>query len=77
VLKFEGGYPRRPRHGAGLDQAAGAKVGHARHPKALPVGQGSRPVDQNTLVATWNDSVGVREILERNQNQVGAIIIEP
>ena len=32
---------------------------------------------ENTLVATWNDAKGVRELLERHENAVAAIILEP
>jgi glutamate-1-semialdehyde 2,1-aminomutase len=78
VLKFEGGY-----HG-GHDtvlvsvKPPRAKVGRIRHPKALPVGHGIPDgAVENTLVAQWNDAQGVREILEKNENQVAAIILEP
>ena len=78
VLKFEGGY-----HG-GHDTVLVSvkpprqKVGHARHPKALPVGQGIPALTvENTVVATWNDPVSVRELLQRHENQVAAVIVEP
>ena len=78
VLKFEGGY-----HG-GHDtvlvsvKPPRAKVGHARHPKPLAVGHGIPALTvENTLVATWNDARGVRELLERHENAVAAIILEP
>jgi len=78
VLKFEGAY-----HG-GHDtvlvsvKPPGPKAGHVRHPKPLPVGHGIPDGSvANTLVAQWNDAQGVREILERNENQVAAIILEP
>jgi glutamate-1-semialdehyde 2,1-aminomutase len=78
VLKFEGAY-----HG-GHDTVLVSvkpprpKVGHPRHPKPLAVGHGI-PEESiaNTLVATFNDARGVREILERNENEVAAVIIEP
>jgi glutamate-1-semialdehyde 2,1-aminomutase len=78
VLKFEGGY-----HG-GHDTVLVSvkpprpKVGHARHPRPLAVGHGI-PEESiaNTLVGTWNDARGVRELLERHENEVAAIIIEP
>jgi glutamate-1-semialdehyde 2,1-aminomutase len=78
VLKFEGGY-----HG-GHDtllvsvKPPKAKVGHPRHPKPLAVGHGIPEGSiENTIVATWNDTKGVREILERHENSVAAIILEP
>jgi glutamate-1-semialdehyde 2,1-aminomutase len=78
VLKFEGGY-----HG-GHDtvlvsvKPPKAKVGHVRHPKPLTVGHGIPEGSvENTLVAQWNDAKGVREILEKNENEVAAIILEP
>src|SRR4029453_9263246 len=47
-------------------------------PKALPVGHGIPEGSvENTLVAQWNDILSVREILQRNENEVAAIIIEP
>jgi glutamate-1-semialdehyde 2,1-aminomutase len=78
ILKFEGAY-----HG-GHDtvlvsvKPPKAKVGSARHPKALAVGHGIPDGSvENTLVAQWNDTKSVREVLERNENEVAAIIIEP
>jgi glutamate-1-semialdehyde 2,1-aminomutase len=78
VVKFEGGY-----HG-GHDtvlvsvKPPRAKVGHVRHPKPLPVGHGiPEGAIENTLVAQWNDARGVREILEKHENEVAAIILEP
>ncbi len=78
VLKFEGGY-----HG-GHDtvlvrvKPPKAKVGHVRHPKPLTVGHGIPDGSvENTLVAQWNDAKGVREILEKNENEVAALILEP
>ncbi|HEY7412166.1 MAG TPA: glutamate-1-semialdehyde 2,1-aminomutase [Vicinamibacteria bacterium] len=78
VLKFEGGY-----HG-GHDtvlvsvKPPASKVGHVRHPKPLAVGHGIPALStQNTLVATWNDAKGVRELMERHENEVAAIIVEP
>jgi glutamate-1-semialdehyde 2,1-aminomutase len=78
VLKFEGGY-----HG-GHDTVLVSvkpprpKVGHVRHPKPLPVGHGiPEGTIENTLVAQWNDGRSVREILERHENQVAAVIVEP
>jgi len=32
---------------------------------------------ENTLVAQWNDVQSVRDVLERHENQVAAIILEP
>ena len=78
VLKFEGGY-----HG-GHDTVLVSvkppkpKVGHMRHPKPVAVGHGIPGGSvENTLVATWNDAKGVRELLERHENEVAAIILEP
>ncbi len=78
VLKFEGGY-----HG-GHDTVLVSvkpprqKVGHARHPKPLAVGHGIPDGSiENTLVATFNDAAGTRELLERHENQVAAVIVEP
>jgi glutamate-1-semialdehyde 2,1-aminomutase len=78
VLKFEGAY-----HG-GHDTALvsvkppKAKIGSARHPKALPVGHGIPDgTVENTLVAQWNDARSVREVLQRNENEVAAVILEP
>ena len=78
VLKFEGGY--HGGHDAVLVSVKPprAKVGHLRHPKAIPVGHGiPEGATESTLVAQWNDSASVREILERNENEVAAIILEP
>ena len=78
VLKFEGAY-----HG-GHDtvlvsvKPPRAKAGSQSHPKALPVGQGVPALTvENTVVATFNDAAGVRSLLERHENQVAAIIVEP
>jgi len=78
VLKFEGGY-----HG-GHDtvlvsvKPPGPKVGHPRHPKPLAVGHGIPDASiSNTLVATFNDAKGVRDLLEAHENEVAAIILEP
>jgi len=78
VLKFEGAY-----HG-GHDtvlvsvKPPRAKVGHPRHPKPLAVGHGiPEGTIQNTLVAQWNDIRSVREVLEKNENEVAAVIVEP
>jgi glutamate-1-semialdehyde 2,1-aminomutase len=78
VLKFEGAY-----HG-GHDTALvsvkppRSKMGSARHPRSLPVGHGiPGGTVENTLVAQWNDVESVREALQRNENEVAAIIIEP
>jgi glutamate-1-semialdehyde 2,1-aminomutase len=78
VLKFEGGY--HGGHDAVLVSVKPPrpKVGHARHPKPLPVGQGIPEGSvEDTLVAQWNDLDSVREILQRNENQVAALILEP
>jgi len=78
VLKFEGAY-----HG-GHDTALvsvkppKAKLGPARHPRPLPVGHGiPEGTLRNTVVAQWNDIQSVREVLQRNENDVAAIILEP
>jgi len=78
VLKFEGAY-----HG-GHDTALvsvkppKAKLGSAKHPKSLPVGHGiPEGTVKNTLVAQWNDIQSVRDQLQRNDNEVAALILEP
>jgi glutamate-1-semialdehyde 2,1-aminomutase len=78
VVKFEGAY-----HG-GHDgmlvsvKPPRAKVGHLRHPKPLRVGHGIPDGHvESTIVAQWNDLASVREALERNENQVAAVILEP
>ncbi|HEY7515228.1 MAG TPA: aminotransferase class III-fold pyridoxal phosphate-dependent enzyme, partial [Vicinamibacteria bacterium] len=78
VLKFEGAY-----HG-GHDtvlvsvKPPSPRVGHQRHPRPVPVGQGiPEGTVSNTLVAQWNDIESVREILQRNENEVAALILEP
>ena len=78
VLKFEGAY-----HG-GHDTALvsvkppKAKLGSARHPKPLPVGHGiPEGTVKNTVVAQWNDIQSVREVLQTNDNEVAAVILEP
>lgn len=78
VLKFEGAY-----HG-GHDTALvsvkppKAKLGSARHPRPLPVGHGIPDgTVKNTVVAQWNDIQSVREVLQRNDNEVAAVILEP
>jgi len=78
VLKFEGAY-----HG-GHDTALvsvkppKAKLGNAKHPRALPVGHGiPEGTVKNTVVAQWNDMDSVRQVLEKNENEVAAIILEP
>jgi glutamate-1-semialdehyde 2,1-aminomutase len=78
VVKFEGAY--HGGHDAVLVSVKppGPKVGHARHPKPLPVGHGIPGGSvEDTLVAQWNDVESVREILQRNENQVAAVILEP
>jgi len=78
VLKFEGAYhgghdtvlvsvkPPRPR------------VGQLRHPKPIAVGSGIPALTvENTLVAQWNDARSVRDVLERHENDVAALILEP
>ena len=78
VLKFEGAY-----HG-GHDTALvsvkppKAKLGSARHPRPLAVGHGIPDgTVKNTVVAQWNDIQSVREVLQRNDNEVAAVILEP
>jgi len=78
VIKFEGAY-----HG-GHDtvlvsvKPPAPKLGHVRRPPSLPVGHGIPALTvENTVVATWNDAAGVRALLERHDNQVAAIIVEP
>ena len=78
VLKFEGAY-----HG-GHDTALvsvkppKAKLGSARRLKSLAVGHGiPEGTVKNTLVAQWNDIESVREVLQRNDNEVAALILEP
>jgi glutamate-1-semialdehyde 2,1-aminomutase len=78
VVKFEGGY-----HG-GHDTVLVSvkppreKVGDPRRPQAVPVGNGIPALTlENTLVATWNDAEGVRQILERHAKDVAAVIVEP
>jgi glutamate-1-semialdehyde 2,1-aminomutase len=78
VLKFEGAY-----HG-GHDtvlvsvKPPAAKLGHVRRPRPLPVGHGIPALSvENTVVATWNDAAGVRELLERHENEIAAVILEP
>jgi glutamate-1-semialdehyde 2,1-aminomutase len=78
VLKFEGAY-----HG-GHDTVLVSvkppkpKLGPAKHPKALPVGQGIPALTvENTVVAQWNDAGSVRDLLQKHENQVAAVIIEP
>jgi glutamate-1-semialdehyde 2,1-aminomutase len=78
VLKFEGAY-----HG-GHDTALvsvkppKAKLGSARHPRPLAVGHGIPDgTVRNTVVAQWNDIQSVREVLQRNDNEVAAVILEP
>jgi glutamate-1-semialdehyde 2,1-aminomutase len=78
VVKFEGAY--HGGHDAVLVSVKppGPKVGSARHPKPLPVGHGIPDGSvEDTLVAQWNDIQSVREILQRNENQVAAVILEP
>jgi glutamate-1-semialdehyde 2,1-aminomutase len=78
VIKFEGAY-----HG-GHDtvlvsvKPPKAKLGPARTPRSLPVGQGIPALTvANTLVAQWNDIASVRQRLEGAEDGVAAIIIEP
>jgi glutamate-1-semialdehyde 2,1-aminomutase len=78
IVKFEGAY--HGGHDAMLVSVKppGPKVGHARHPKPLPVGHGIPGGSmEDTLVAQWNDIQSVREILQRNENEVAALILEP
>ena len=78
VVKFEGAY--HGGHDAMLVSVKPPrpKVGHPRHPQPLPVGHGIPDGSvEDTLVAQWNDIQSVREILERNENQVAALILEP
>jgi glutamate-1-semialdehyde 2,1-aminomutase len=78
VVKFEGAY--HGGHDAVLVSVKppGPKVGSARHPKPLPVGHGIPDGSvEDTLVAQWNDVQSVREILQRNENEVAAVILEP
>jgi glutamate-1-semialdehyde 2,1-aminomutase len=78
VLKFEGAY-----HG-GHDTVLVSvkpprpKLGPARHPRPLAVGHGIPELTvENTLVAQWNDVASVRDALERHENEVAALIVEP
>src|SRR5262245_21174605 len=78
VVKFEGAY--HGGHDAVLVSVKPPrpKVGSARHPKPLPVGQGTPDGSvADTLVAQWNDIESGREILQRNENEVAAVILEP
>jgi glutamate-1-semialdehyde 2,1-aminomutase len=78
VLKFEGAY-----HG-GHDTALvsvkppKSKLGSLKHPKSLAVGHGiPEGTVQNTIVAQWNDIESVRDALQKNDNEVAALILEP
>ncbi len=78
IMKFEGAY-----HG-GHDSVLVSvkppkpKLGPARHPKSLPVGQGIPALTvENTIVAQWNDAGSVRDLLQKHENQVAALILEP
>ena len=78
VLKFEGAY-----HGGHDTVLVSVKpprgrVGHPSEPRRVPAGQGIPALTvENTIVAPWNDSRAVRALLEKNANQVAAIILEP
>lgn len=71
ILKFKGNYHG---HSDGLL----VKAGSAALTTAVPDSSGV-PVSytQNTLVALYNDKDSVRELMERYENQVAAIIVEP
>jgi glutamate-1-semialdehyde 2,1-aminomutase len=78
VIKFEGGY-----HG-GHDTVLVSvkpprpKVGHAQRPRRVPQSQGIPALSvENTLVAPFNDLPATRAVMERNEEEVAAIIIEP
>jgi glutamate-1-semialdehyde 2,1-aminomutase len=78
VLKFEGAF-----HG-GHDtvlvsvKPPASKVGSVRRPNPVPQSEGIPALTrENTLVATWNDPEGVREILEAHEDEVAAVIVEP
>jgi glutamate-1-semialdehyde 2,1-aminomutase len=78
VVKFEGGY-----HG-GHDTVLVSvkppreKAGDAHRPTAVTVGEGIPALSvENTLVAQWNDTGGLRALLERNAKDVAAVILEP
>ena len=77
-MKFEGAY-----HG-GHDtvlvsvKPPGAKVGHAKQPRALAQSQGIPALTvENTLVAPFNDIAATRAIVERHAGDVAAVIVEP
>jgi glutamate-1-semialdehyde 2,1-aminomutase len=78
VLKFEGAY-----HG-GHDTVLVSvkpprnKLGRGRHPRPMAVGHGIPDGSlENTLVAQWNDIGSVRDLLQKHENEVAALILEP
>ncbi len=78
VLKFEGAY-----HGGHDTALVSVKpslelAGSKKRPKALPVGHGiPGGTVKNTVVAQFNDIDSVRKVLQKNDKQVAAIILEP
>jgi glutamate-1-semialdehyde 2,1-aminomutase len=78
ILKFEGAYHgghdpvlvsvKPPKH----------KLGPMKHPKPMAVGHGiPEGATENTVVAQWNDIGSVRDMLQRSENEIAALILEP
>lgn len=71
IMKFKGNYHG---HSDGLL----VKAGSAALTTAVPDSSGvPASYTQNTLVALYNDKDSVRELMERYQGQVAAIVVEP
>ena len=78
ILKFEGCYHGFPESFLVNVKPTTAKAGHPRFPNQVPASKGIlEEVVKYTLVAPFNDLEAVETIMEKNGNDVAAIILEP
>jgi glutamate-1-semialdehyde 2,1-aminomutase len=81
ILKFEGHY-----HGSHEPLMVGVKpdpkhAGHPKRPKSVPAGYPynvvPKEIAETVIIAPWNDSEAVEEIMRTHGNEIAAIVLEP
>ncbi len=78
ILKFEGCYHGFPESFLVNVKPTTAKAGHPRFPTQVPASKGILgDVVKQTLIAPFNDLAAVETIMEKDGNDVAAIILEP
>jgi glutamate-1-semialdehyde 2,1-aminomutase len=78
VLKFEGGYHGWHDYLAVSIRPDVTKAGPAWEPLSVPASAGSlAEITDQVVVAPFNDEVAVERIVEREKNDLAAVIVEP